>query len=243
MTNSVKFRPHPGADLVQTSAPMLRAYQTVAAYQVEHGEIGLTKSGAWNRHCVDWVVRRMDFPNWTAEKLYRVNKVLNEYDVPPLEYLRVLLTSLRLGRKMSGGWRLTKPGMALAGDPEAAYATIAPAFLFRFDHSEGRRTGEAPAGDWHLWLHAINRMPPDGFTLPDLANFLYGPSAGGGWRGPAGQLFSAVAMPLEWVGLLTRTESGGIDEMIWRKTPLWAAGLEFHPQTISTNVVPFTSRG
>lgn len=45
----------------------------------------------------------MDFPNWTAEKLYRVNKVLNEYDVPPLEYLRVLLTSLRLGRKM-GVW-------------------------------------------------------------------------------------------------------------------------------------------
>ena len=139
---------------MQTSAPMLRAYQTVAAYQVEHGEIGLTKSGAWNRHCIDWVVRRMDFPNWTAEKLYRVNKVLDEYDVPPLEYLRVLLTSLRLGRKMGGGWRLTKPGMALAGDPEAAFATITPAFLFRFDHSEGRRTGEAPVGDWHLWLHA-----------------------------------------------------------------------------------------
>jgi hypothetical protein len=242
MTNSVKFRPYPGADLVQTSAPMLRAYQTVAAYQVEHGEIGLTKSGAWNRHCIDWVVRRMDFPNWTAEKLYRVNKVLDEYDVPPLEYLRVLLTSLRLGRKMGGGWRLTKPGMALAGDPEAAFATITPAFMFRFDHSEGRRTGEAPVGDWHLWLHAINRMPWDGFTLPDLANLLYGPSAGGGWRGPAGGLFSAIAMPLEWAGLLTRTDSGGIDEMIWRKTPLWAAGLEFQPQTISTNVVPFTSR-
>ena len=113
-----------------TSAPMLRAYQTVVAYQVEHGEIGLTRSGAWNRHCIDWVVRRMDFPNWTAEKLYSVNKVLDEYDVPPLEYLRVLLTSLRLGRKMGGGWRLTKPGMALASDPEAAFATIAPAFLF-----------------------------------------------------------------------------------------------------------------
>ena len=131
MTNSVKFRPYPGADLVQANAPMVRAYQTVSAYQSEHGEIGLTKSGAWNRHCIDWVVRRMDFPNWTVEKLYSVNKVLNEYDVPPLEYLRVLLTSLRLGRKMGSGWRLTKPGMALAGDPEAAYAKIAPAFLFR----------------------------------------------------------------------------------------------------------------
>jgi hypothetical protein len=112
MTNSINFRPHPGADLVQTSAPMLRAFQTIAAYQVEHSEIRLTNSGAWNRHCIEWVVRRMNFPNWTAEKLYSVNKVLDEYDVPPLEYLRVLLTSLRLGRKMGAGWRLTKPGMA-----------------------------------------------------------------------------------------------------------------------------------
>ena len=104
--------------------------------------------------------------------------------------------------------------MALAGDPEAAYATIAPAFLFRFDHSEGMRSGEVPAGNWELWLHAINRMPQDGFTLPDLANLLYGEGAGGGWRGPAGGLFSAVAMPLEWVGLLTRASRGGIDEQL-----------------------------
>jgi hypothetical protein len=63
MTTSFLFRPHPGGDLVIATAPMLRAYQTVTAYQVEHGEIGLTKSGAWNRHYIDWVVRRMDFPN------------------------------------------------------------------------------------------------------------------------------------------------------------------------------------
>ena len=227
---------------MQTSAPMLRAYQTVAAYQAEHGEIGLTKAGVWNRHCIDWVVRRMDFPNWTAEKLYSVNKVLNEYDVPPLQYLRVLLTSLRLGRKMNGGWRLTKPGMALAGDPEAAYSTFAPAFLFRFDHTEGMRVGEAPVGDWELWLNAIEKMPENGFTLPDLATFLYGHRLGAGWRGPAGGLFSAVAMPLEWIGLLTREGDGGIDEMLWRRTPLWASVLEFGSQDKSSNVVPFPSR-
>ena len=246
MTYSVKFHSNPGRDLVVSSAPMLRAFQTVATYQVEHGEIRLTKSGAWNRHCIDWVVRRMDFPNWTAEKLYSVNKVLDEYDVPPLEYLRVLLTSLRFGRKMGAGWRLTKSGMALAEDPETAYATIAPAFLFRFDHSEGRRSGEAPDGDWELWLHAINRMPQDCFTLPDLANLLYGPSAdpgaGGGWRSPAGGLFSAVAMPLEWVGLLIRSGKDGLDETVWCKTTLWAAALDFQRRTIAANVVPFPSR-
>lgn len=242
MTSAVQFRTHPGAALVVATAPMLRAYQTVAGYLVEHGEIGLTKSGAWNRHCIDWVVRRMDFPNWTADKLYSVNKVLNEYDVPPLEYLRVLLTSLRLGRKMGGGWRLTKPGVALAADPEAAYCKIAPAFLFRFDHAEGMRVGDAPNGDWGLWLTAINKMPAEGFTLPDLATFLYGPGPHMGWRGPVGGLFSAVAMPLEWVGLLVHPGAGGIDERLWRKTPLWAAGLKFPTSAPSPNVIPFPSR-
>lgn len=87
-------------------------------------------------------------------------------------------------------------------------------------------------------LQVINRMPQDGFTLPELANFLYGPSAGGGWRGPAGGLFSAVAMPLEWV-LLIRTGGGGIEEMPAGRSPLWVVGLDFQHRTIATNVVTF----
>lgn len=86
-------------------------------------------------------------------------------------------------------------------------------------------------------------MLEDGFTLPDLASLLYGSSAGGGWRSPAGGLFSAVAMPLEWVGLLTCTGKGGIYEMVWCRTPLWAAALDYQRPTMATNVVPFRSRG
>ena len=33
-------------------------------------------------------------PGWTEEKLYSVNKVLNEYDVAPLEYLHALMDGL-----------------------------------------------------------------------------------------------------------------------------------------------------
>ncbi len=226
MTSAITFHPHPGAEAVLAHAPMIRAFRTVADYQFAHGGIGLTKAGAWNRHAIDWMVRKMEFPNWTAEKLYSVNKVLNEFDVPPLEYLRVLLTALRLGRKTQGKWGLTKSGMALAADPEAAFITITPGFLFRFDHTEGMRAGEAPTGDWALWLHAIARMPDAGFALPQLAALLYGPGVDRSWRGPTGGLFSAVAMPLEWVGLLACDHNGGLEEMIWNKTPLWSTGLD-----------------
>jgi hypothetical protein len=239
MTNEITFHPNPGAEVVLTHSPLVRAFRTVAAHQAEHGVIGLTKSGAWNRHAVDWVVRRWEFPNWTAEKLYTVNKVLNEFDVPPLEYLRVLLTALRLGRKAKGGWALTKPGQAMAAEPEAAFVTLTPAFLFGFDHAEDMRAGTVPMGDWTLWLHAIARMPADGFSLNDLAALLYGPAAIPGWRGPAGGLFSAVAMPLEWSGLLSceRDTGGGLEELVWRRTPLWQSGLRLG-QTQS-RVVPF----
>ena len=39
MTNSVKFRRHPGSDLVQTSAPMLHAYQTVNDHRLIWGKL------------------------------------------------------------------------------------------------------------------------------------------------------------------------------------------------------------
>jgi len=107
VTTAITFHPHPGAESDLTHAPMIRAFRTVAEYQAAHGGIGLTKSGAWNRHAIDWVVRRMAFPHWTAEKLHSVSKVLNEFDVPPLESLRVLLTALRLGRKSKDKWGLT----------------------------------------------------------------------------------------------------------------------------------------
>jgi hypothetical protein len=122
-------------------------------------------------------------------------------------------------------------------DTEAAFGAITPAFLFRFDHTDGMRAGTIPAGDWPLWLHAIARMPEDGFSLNDLAALLYGPGAVPGWRGPVGGLFSAVAIPLEWVGLLTCAREGGLEERVWYKTPLWHSGLRLAPT--APRVVPF----
>jgi hypothetical protein len=51
-----------------------------------------------------------------------------------------------------------------------------------------------------------------------------------------------LAPQLEWIGPLTRAGEGGIDEMLWRHTPLWAAGLEFCSPAKSSNVVPFPLR-
>lgn len=99
MTSAITFSPPPGTETVLTHAPMIRAFGTVADDQAAHGGLALTKSGAWNRHAIEWIVRQICFPNWTAEKLYSTNRLLNEFDLPPLEYLLGRLVALRLGRR------------------------------------------------------------------------------------------------------------------------------------------------
>ena len=105
----ITFNPNPGRDLVLTHSPILRAYLAVAQYISEHDAIGLTKSGAWNRLFIEWAVAEINFPGWTADDLYAVNKVLNEYDVAPLEFLHALMDGLKWGRKYKSTYPFDAP--------------------------------------------------------------------------------------------------------------------------------------
>lgn len=227
----------PPSDLILPHSPMTRAFMAAAEYIAEHGEIGLTKSGAWNRRFVEWAVDQIAFPGWTAEKLYSVNKVLNEYDVAPLEYLHALMDGLKWGRKFKGTYRLSTTGKALAMSPDKAFLDVVPAFLFRFDHADGMRS-EAPMGSWDLFVNILNHEIGDGITAPDYANILYGEVAPG-WGGPASGLSLAVLRPLCWAGLLRYEGGFGLEERVYHKTPLWDAALGLDPISSGDNVIPF----
>ena len=196
----ITFNPNPGRDLVLALSPMVRAYLAAARYIAEYDEIGLTKSGAWNRRFIEWAVAEIDFSGWTADDLYKVNKVLNEHDVAPLEYLRALMDGLKWGRKYKGTYRFSRAGQALSEDPEAAFAAVIPAYLFRFDHAECIRGGEATMGNWDIFLNVLNLELRDGITAGRLAEVLYGDTTLG-WGGSASGLTVAVLRPLCWAGL------------------------------------------
>ena len=89
---------------------MLRAALLTLQYAQEHGSIGLTKTKAFKRVFVHWAVEHFGWPGKSAEEMFRYNKVINEYEFPPLEVLHYLLISLRLGRHFKGEFRLTKRG-------------------------------------------------------------------------------------------------------------------------------------
>ena len=175
----ITFNPNPGHDLVLSHSPMVRAYLAAAKYISEHDEIGLTKSGAWNRRFIEWAVAVIDFPGWTEDDLYAVNKVLNEFDVAPLEYLHGLMDGLKWGRKYKGNYRLSRSGQLLAKDPETAFAAVIPAYLFRFNHADGMRNGEAPMGSWDIFLNVLNLELRDGITAVWLAEVFYGDATPG----------------------------------------------------------------
>ena len=232
----ISFQPPP-SELILPYSPMTRAFMAAADYMAEHGEIGLTKSGAWNRRFIEWAVAQIAFPEWTEEKLYSVNKVLNEYDVAPLEYLHALMDGLKWGRKFKGTYRLCRTGKVLALSPATAFANVAPAFLFRFDHADGMRA-EAPMGNWDLYLNILNHEIGDGITADRIAQILYGDFAPG-WGGPASGLSLAVLHPLCWAGLL-RSEGGfALDERVYHNTPLWDTALVLDPISSKDNVIPF----
>lgn len=78
----------------------MRAALLTLCYAQEHGAIGLTKTKtkAFKRVFVHWAVENFDWPGNSAEEMFRYNKVINEYEFPPLE----VLLSLCLGRYFRG---------------------------------------------------------------------------------------------------------------------------------------------
>lgn len=94
-------------------SPLLKAALLTLKYAQEHGSIGLTKTKAFKRVFVHWAVEHFDWPGMSREDMFRFNKVINEYEFPPLELLHFLLTTLRLGRHTKGEFRLTKRGADL----------------------------------------------------------------------------------------------------------------------------------
>ena len=98
-------------------APMICAAQKVLAFLAQHKTIGLTKGKALQRSFVHWAAAEFAWPGWEEDKLFSDNKVLNEYDFPPLEALHFVLLKLKLIRHEKLTCRLTKAGRAMVGAP------------------------------------------------------------------------------------------------------------------------------
>lgn len=225
-----EFRPLPDDHPDLAHSPMLRAALLTLQYAQEHGSIGLTKTEAFKRVFVHWAVEHFGWPGKGAEEMFRYNKVINEYEFPPLEVLHYLLISLRLGRHYKSEFRLTKRGAELASAPGRLFAVLIPYFVLRIDHASYARFDERPFGKWDVWMNVINVEADHGTTEAALFQAFYGEAKDwhtAGWREMAA-FSSCVLRPLEWAGLLMETSEDGPGKHVCHvfKTPLWRSALK-----------------
>lgn len=124
----------------------------------------LTKSKAFQRKFVHWAAVEFDWPGWVEDRLFLVNKVLNEYDFAPLEALHFILLKLRLIGHDKLTCRLTKAGWEIADQPGDLFNLIAPFWLFEVDHGASSRVPEALLGNWSVFLGVLNEEAAQGLT-------------------------------------------------------------------------------
>lgn len=152
----IEFRTLPDEHPDLAHSPMLRAAQLTLRYTQEHHAIRLTQTKAFKRVFVHWAVKNFAWPGKSAEEMFRYNKVINEYEFPPLEVLHRVLIALRLGRHFKGEFRLTKRGAELAQAPGRLFAELIPFFALQFDRASYARFEERPFGKWDVWMDGIN---------------------------------------------------------------------------------------
>lgn len=129
----IDFRTLPDDHPDLAHSPLLRAALLTLRYAQDHGAIGLTKTKAFKRVFVHWAVENFDWPGSSAEEMFRYNKVINEYEFPPLEVLHYLLTDLFILRgppeyirSYNGAEFIAKKVRAWIGAVGAKTAFIAP---------------------------------------------------------------------------------------------------------------------
>jgi hypothetical protein len=211
-------------------SPLLRGALLTLQYAQEHGAIGLTKNSAFKRIFVHWAVERFEWPGQSAEETFRYNKVVNEFEFPPLEMLHYLLIKLRLGRHFKGDFKLTKRGAELAQAPGRLFSELIPFFVLNIDHASYARFDENPLGTWDVWLNVINVEADHGTTEQALYAAFYGESHdwdNAGWRKMAA-FSSCVLRPLDWAGLLVQVDEQREGKHLHHvfKTPLWRSAMK-----------------
>jgi hypothetical protein len=221
----IHLKPIP-ADLgVLDQSHLFRGARLILGYVAEHGPLPLTPSKAFKRVFVNWAAEAFVWPHWTIADLYRVNKVLNEYDFGPLEILHHVLLDMKLGRHFKCTFRITKLGQALLADPPALFAEIQPYFLFNVNHAYYSRSEDQTFSDWETALNILNVEAENGISLGEFCDTVFGRAPRNReqqWHAES-ELYTGTLRPLCWAGLLDerRSRGGGLSTHTYQKTKLW----------------------
>ena len=228
------FKTLPEDDPLLLTSPLIYGVLKTAEYIEANGGIGLTKSGAFNRKFVHWAAAEFNWPGYSEEELFSINRVLNEWDFPPVSDIHDLLKGLKLGRHYKGKFLLTKTGKDLVAHPGRLMSELVPNYLFRLNHGSHLWAEEQILGNWDIFLNVINVEANHGTSRSALRHALYGEpeSSDTFYDSIASALYVTVLRPLCWAGLLEEEDPHrSLSNEKFTKTELWRRTLRLDTDT------------
>ena len=228
----IKLRDIADDDPLLNHSRLLKAMENAFEYAADHDGIGLTQTKAFNRKFAHWMADHSPWPRYHADELLRLNKVLNEWDVPHAMVTHDLMMVAKFGRHAKGKFQISKKARDLALRRGKFFAQIAEVYLFEYNHARNARSEFTAPGNWDIFLNIINVEAEQGLAEAHLVKTLYGLEKrphviDRDYYDHAGFLFTHVLQPLSWIGFLDETsESGRLSDRTYWKTPLWRACLQ-----------------
>ncbi|QCB38956.1 hypothetical protein E5554_14670 [Sphingobium sp. PAMC28499] len=199
-------------------SPLHRAAVLTLRHLAEIGPIGLTPNRAMKRYFVTWAAEAFNWPFYTADELYAVNKVLNEHDFQPLAILHDLLLAAKLCRHRKGFLHITRLGRDLLQHPASLWLTLAQHLLLSAGQDDMLEI------EWVSVLHAVNIEAQSGVTDGQFCARLTGGDVEDTHM--KSLVYMNVLRPLCWLGLLHETRQSRT-ERLFTKTTLWPLVLTF----------------
>lgn len=209
----------PAADAPELGlSPLHRAAVLTLRHLVKAGPVGLTPNRALKRYFVTWAAEAFNWPGYAADKLYAINRVLNEQDFPPLAILHDLLLAAKLTRHRKGFLHITKMGKDLLAHPASLWITLSQHLLLSAGHDDMLEI------EWVSILNALNVEAHSGMTDKQF----YAKLTGGDDKDHhvISLIYVHVLRPLCWLGLLHETRQNR-SERFFTKTALWSLALTF----------------
>ena len=88
----IKLKSIADDDPLLDQSKLLYALEQTIRHAEENGGIGLTQTELFNRKFAHWGAQNFNWPTYSEEKLLRIQKVLNEWDVPPVMVVHDVMT-------------------------------------------------------------------------------------------------------------------------------------------------------
>ena len=79
----------------------------------------MTSTGNLTRAVVAEMIDLFDWPDFDKTEMFRLNKVINEPDFPPLHFVRLVAEAARLVRRYRGVLKPTVQGRDLSKEPQS----------------------------------------------------------------------------------------------------------------------------